>query len=112
MKSLLMIASLACTAPAAAVTCMTGEYAKYKDKAATDSALKALAADYCRILRTLPGVAVNDKSRISRSTSRRNSADIRASDACIAELQKMLEAASAAGKAAEFKALTDSCTNR
>jgi hypothetical protein len=105
-----MTALLACAAPAAAVTCMTGEYAK--DKTATDSVLNALAADYCRILRTFPGVAVNGKSRIRRSTSRRNSADIRASDACIAELQKMLEAASAAGKAAEFKALTDSCTNR
>lgn len=88
---------LAVVAGHASAQCIPTEYLQYRDKAAGPDGVRALAADFCMLQIGFRGAldADNDKA------TRRNPAYMKNSDACIAEMRKITDAAKAAGIAKE-----------
>jgi len=77
----------------AAAQCIPAEYAQYKDKATRPDAVKALADDLCMVQIGLRGALDKDNAMATR----RDPAYLKNSDACIAEIRKIMDAARGAG---------------
>ncbi len=101
MRPLLLLALL-CALPASAQVCMIGEYAQYKDKAATEAGLLNMAAIYCLNAQ----YAAVDSSYQMKRAQIGAPASSREASACYTDMSRMLDAATAAGKRPEFEAMT------
>jgi hypothetical protein len=87
---------------ASAQMCSSVEYAQYKDRASSDAGLLRMAVDYCSYHRLAKGELAFQRGMVGAGAR----PNMRESDACISAMSKMSDAAEAAGKTDQWRAMT------
>lgn len=86
----------------ASAQCIPSEYMQYKDKAMGADGVRALARDICMVKIGMRGAIAEDNAKATR----RDPTYLKNSDACIAEIRKIGDAAKAAGIANEVQEMS------
>jgi hypothetical protein len=103
MKVAIALMLFSASAQAAPVTCETGEYAQYKDKASTEQGLINMAHRYC-----MNALLAEFNETLSRTASRAAADSSGAADRCRSENSKIRDAADASDKGQQFREMTAS----